>query len=187
MLLSVSLGILLMLKDILLVLVGGICAVFGSFIFKRLGKIRCAVENWQIKYLNESQNSMGGFQQKEVKNIKECNVAEYSLELDLFNSTEIPKALRDIYIEFKGKGFSISNKPSDSKSRTFKYGSTQIQPLKYVNLEPKKMVHLILEGRLKSEEAKVIYQGASVFLKALDHNGKTFKSKLTKTNSLTST
>ena len=68
-----------MLKDILLVLVGGICAVFGSFIFKRLGKIRCAVENWQIKYLNESQNSMGGFQQKEVKNIKECNVAEYSL------------------------------------------------------------------------------------------------------------
>jgi len=187
MLLTLSPETLVALKEIFLVLAGGVCGAFGIFIVERLGKIHCAVENWQIKYLRESQNSMGGLQRKEVKDIIECNVCEYSMELDLFNSAGIPKALRDIYIEFKGKGFSISNKASDSNSRTYKHGSTQIQPLKYINLEPKKMVHLTLEGRLRSEEAKVIYQGASVFLKALDHKGKTFKSKLTKTNVLCST
>ncbi len=159
---------------------GIIGTLFGVFlgsiitlISQKTGRIYFCLNKWDFNLYK----STGDSREIVVTEVSECQFGKYVLEADFFNSSNIPKGLRNIRIIFEGNGFKHEYESLDSDTRKLTSSlSTRAEKMKILTLQPKQLIQVNLEGRINDKtELQNLVKHSKIFLKALDHKNKEFK------------
>lgn len=149
-------------------IVGTIIGVIGTLIttqwIKRVGKTYFDFNNCLFEMGKWSFE--GDY--KIVHKANESQVGKYSFEVNIYNSCEQPKSLKNIKI-----GFDIGN------NNLYYYG---LEDLEILNLEPKKMKKLNLKCNLKKEDLLKIEGFKAVYFTAQNHKNKEIKELINEVN-----
>ncbi len=170
--------------ELVATIVGGLIGVFGSLItliasdyLRRSGKITLYLTRSNI--VLSKRDELGG--QVDTIFLSEAENLNISLGLDIYNSSDEPKSLRELEIELKvkkNKPFTVY--PSILRDKT--QGGLHYRRLEIVNLPPKELIHIDLQGWVKVEQNNDL-KGDIVFsFKAKHPNGRSFKKYLIEAN-----
>jgi len=152
--------------------VGVIATLIVTSVIKNLGKIYIYFRDWGIEFYK-----MGGAGDHIISEIKEACYCSFSFEMEVMNSSELPKALRDIKVRF----YNINNKllaesiPQDESTRKVSMSGSRIEPIKIVNLPSKQMVYFDISGYIKTENIKDLNKWKKVYFEAFDNRGRKVK------------
>ena len=126
-------------------IIGAICGtvftLFSQYILKNIGKIYFYINHYDIKEFE--QNEYGETTYKNVNSFDVKNL-RIIIDLELYNSSEIPKTMKNILICIYDKQKSVfkitpyDNKNNDNKNITSNY--TVSKEVNVLNLEPKKCI-----------------------------------------------
>lgn len=170
-------------SQLIAAIVGGLIGVFGSVAtliasqyIKQSGKITVNLTRSNI--MLSKPDEAGG--QVATSNLDESDTLNISLGIDIYNSSEVPRSLRELGIEViprKGKGFSIP--PSVLKERSNIPTFIPYRKLEIINLPPKELTHLDLQTWEKLDHSYHELKGSLTFsFVARYPNGKKFKVRL---------
>lgn len=161
--------------------VGGVIATLGSVAvmitshyLRQAGKLTVTLASWKM-YLAKSDQE-GGLARTEI--VSETESLTITLAVDLHSSSEVPKSLRQPFIEFKSN---TKSTPVLLPPIVFVQGSTSIAPykrLEVINLEPNKLVHMELKCQGDKKDIPNLLGKVTISLTALYPNGRTFRKKL---------
>lgn len=100
-----------------------------------------------------------------------------SIELDIFNSSDSPKALRDILIKLYDSEWVLllETKVHDESTRRYSSGMSRTEIIEILNMGPREMTHLKVSSSLDKEETKLIRNYKTIFIEAEDYKGKMHK------------
>ncbi len=113
------------------------------------GPLRCWATHGEVRFLpGYTEEDFG----KEPVATGETVGVSYAFGLDLFNSKEIPVGLHDLSVALVCDGGKLVDKPLDPASRKVRAGIDVHEPLHFVNLPPRQVVHVEIFGRLSDVE-----------------------------------
>lgn len=138
---------------------------------KSKGKIKLYYDGLEKKFLK--QGSYGEI----IESDSEIGAERfnYSFNIQLYNPSDVKRILRDIKIQFKGSNWLGTFIPYDGSIRkSVSYGST-IQPLKIINLNPKEIIEVKIDGSIRKEKFNGLTQESQVYFMAKIDNGKKIK------------
>ena len=173
-------------NELVAAIIGGLIATFGSvatiitsYLLRNVGKIVVNVNSHSIEKLKR--DSGGG--EHLVDSLTEADRVEYRFDVDFFNSSDLPKNLRAISVEFKSKKNKeiISLKTYVPRKVDYPVNRSYFIPnenLKLLNMSSKEIINLKLSGPIKKEEIKFLQGKVDFFFKGIYPNGKTFRKKL---------
>lgn len=137
-------------NEVIAAIVGGLIGILGSlaiyiagYFLSRVGKITTYLtsSDFRVARVNESG------EEKHDISITEAEWLSISLGIDIYNSSDVPKSLRELEIEVKSKKAVVSKTPFSVESN-----GRHIFELKIINLTPKVIGHIELETTLAKEE-----------------------------------
>ncbi len=152
--------------------VGVIATLIVTSLIKNLGKIYTYFRSWEIKFLK-----MTGTGGVATSLFEEASYCDYSFEMEIINTSESPKALRDIKVRF----YSNKNKllaesiPKDESTRRTSAGTIKTDQIKIINLPSKQMVYFKIIGSMRGKELKNLNKWKKVYLETLDNRGRKVK------------
>jgi hypothetical protein len=173
-------------SELLAAILGGLIATFGSVVtlitshlLRNVGKIIVNVSRFDVS-LSQPDN-MGGV--VTANSLVTAKNIHYRFGLDFFNSSDIPKSLRAISIEFKSekkKGVVSlkANVPRNGDFTNRPIYESRSEELTIINLPAKEIIHLDLSGNIIKEEIQFLQGKVDFFFKGMSPNGKTFRKKL---------
>lgn len=152
--------------------VGVIATLIVTSVIKNLGKIYIYFRNWGIKFYK-----MSGVGDHIISEIKEASYCSYSFEMEIMNSSELPKALRDIKVRFYNSDnkLLVESIPQDESTRKVSTGGSRIEPIKIINLPSKQMIYFNVSGYIKTENIKNLNKWKKVYFEAFDNRGRKVK------------
>jgi hypothetical protein len=152
--------------------VGVIATLIVTSIIKKLGKTYIYFRDWEIKFYK--MDGAGGFISSEFEEAISCS---YSFEMEIFNSSELPKALRGIKVRFynSDNNFLTESIPKDESTRKVSTGRSIIEAIKIINLPPKQMIHFNVSGYIKKEDLKNLNKWRKVYFESFDNRGRKIK------------
>lgn len=148
--------------------IGSVSTLIVTHVLKNTGWLYFYFKDWRMLFLSASE--FGDI--VEVPCVKEASTCEYSAVLQVYNSSEVARVLRDITIEFICKEGTFECVPHDSRTR----GSTD--PLTYINLPPKQLVEIQLQGVVDSNRLPLLELLREVHFVALDHKGRKVRRRI---------
>ena len=131
-------------------IIGVLAGMFGSQLLRNIGKTFIFVQNSSFKYIAKESDGAGGFIEREIKSLTDGpNHCTYSMDLEIYNSSEMPRILRNIQIQFyKDKkliGVSIPN--NDSTRRRYAGGIISDE-IRIINIHAKEIVRFNISGNI---------------------------------------
>ena len=152
--------------------VGVIATLIVTNIIKNLGKTYIYFRDWEIKF--KKIDGVGGFITSEFEEASSCS---YSLEMEIINSSELPKALRGIKVRFYNSDnkFLVESIPQNESTRKVSTGGSKIDPIKIINLPSKQMIYFNVSGYIKNEDLKNLNKWRKVYFEAFDNRGRKIK------------
>lgn len=152
--------------------VGVIATLIVTSIIKNLGKIYIYFRGWEIKY--HKMDGVGGFITSKLEEASSCS---YSFEMEIMNSSELPKTLRDIKVKFydSDNKLLVESIPQDESTRKVSTGGSRIEPIKIINLPSKQMIYFNVSGYIKTENIKNLNNWKKVYFEAFDNRGRKVK------------
>ncbi len=171
-------------RELIAAIVGGLIGVLGSIAtlitsdyLRRSGRI--AIYLTRSNIVLSKRDEMGG--QVDTLLLSEAENLNISLGLDIYNSSDIPKSLRELEIELKGKKNTILTlRPSVLNEK--QHGSYPYRHLEIINLPPKELIHIDLQCWVKVEQNNSLKGDITFSFKAKYPNGRLFKTYLIKAN-----
>jgi len=167
-------------KELTAAIVGGFIGVFGSvailitgYYLKQLGKLTANTTNWKLSLLKS--DNTGGLEYTDK--ISETERIEVSLSINLYNSSETPKNLENVHLEFKSKG-------SNEKFYLPLYNPSEqpslfvLKKIDAITIYPRELLHLDLRANGSRKDIILIHGRVDVILKANYPNGRKFSRKL---------
>lgn len=155
-------------------IIGTIFGVIATLIvtstIKNLGKIYTYFHGWEIRFYNL--DGVGNFKSTIFE---EAHYCDYEFEIEILNSSELPKALRDIRVRF----YDSSNKllvesiPHNESTRKTNVGGSVSDPIKIINLPSKQMIYFKIKGFPK--EIKKLGNWKKAYFEAFDNRDKKIK------------
>jgi len=154
------------------VLLGVIVTMVSTELIKRWGKIYTYFDNWNASLYK--QNKYGESIGIDFVDYEESDYYKYEFDLQIFNSSQIYKALRDIRIEFVFDNKSIFDIPNNNvTSRQVAFGIISDE-IKSINLIPMQILDYKLSGYIKEDR---INMGDFRTLKKIYFHSKNHKGK----------
>lgn len=152
--------------------VGVIATLIVTSVIKNLGKIYIYFRDWGIEFYK-----MGGGGDHIISEINEARYCSFSFEMEIMNSSELPKALRDIKVRFYNSDnkLLVESIPQDESTRKISTGGSRIEPIKIINLPSKKMIYFNVGGYIKTENIKNLNKWKKVYFEAFDNRGRKVK------------
>jgi len=152
--------------------VGVIATLIVTSIIKNLGKIYIYFRDWEIKF--HKMDGTGGFITSKLEEASSCS---YSFEMEIMNSSELPRALRDIKVKFYNSDnkLLVESIPQDESTRKVSTGGSRIEPIKIINLPSKQMIYFNVSGYIKTENIKNLNKWKKVYFEAFDNRGRKVK------------
>ena len=161
-----------------------ICDNLGTIIGV-LGSIFGVVLGWWLNnitkkgklIINTKDGLNGEFLTKDefpATSIEKSQKFAYKVNLEIYNSSEDIKVMKDIKISFYRKGFDMfSVAPYDNALKHRVANSIPIhENVKIINCPAKMATTLTLYGWIKNDDVQKVYESASVFLSYKDEFGK---------------
>lgn len=162
-------------------IIGAVCGTISTLIvtqlLKKVGKLKIYPSNWNgaLKTYGNVGCSMGG----ERDNDLYCYI--FSFELDLFNTSDSFKIMRNISICFnENKKEKMKVIPDDESTRRVSACRSIADAIKIVNIAPKQIINLNLSGYIQKENLEQIMNVDAVFLKFYNEKDKVIKKLVTK-------
>ncbi len=164
-------------QGVLGAVVGVIATLIVTHLLRHAGKIYIYFRNWDIKYFKVGE--AGG--SLETSNLDETEYCSYSFEIEILNSSEVPKVLRDITIVFYDNNKKLIEKtPNDESTKKTFVSGVKIGLLKILNLPPKQLIYRKVSGNIKKEELKELAKHRKVYFEALTYKNKKIKKLVSK-------
>lgn len=112
-----------------------------------------------------------GFPATSIKNSQRFG---YKVELEIYNSSEDIKVMKDIQISFYRKGFDMFSVTPNDKEREHCVNASIImhEKVKIINCPAKMATTLSLYGWIKNDDIQKVYESGSVFLSYKDELGR---------------
>jgi len=165
------LDIALKFQGILGTAIGAVVILIATSLLKNLGKIYIYFRGWGIKFFK--MDGTGGFETSVLEEASYCN---YYFEVEIINTSETPRALRDIKVKFYSSNkLLVESIPDDSSTRRVSSGAIKLDPIKIINLPSKQMVYYKISGYIKDEDLKNLNEYKKVYFETLDNSGKKIK------------
>jgi hypothetical protein len=172
---SISAELLTALLSGFFAILGVVVGLIGSQLLRNGGRIILSVSSYS---LNKNKG-----EEEPDKSPAENESVDCSFELDFFNTSDVPKSLRSLSLEFI---------PKKSKKSTILKVNIRVKleasdraiflspykELKIINLPPKEIVSFKIYGYPSREEIPLLQGKVDFFFKAEYPNGKTFRKKL---------
>ncbi len=124
-------------------LLGTILGLTGDRLLRSWGRLRCWTTHGEVRFLPGY--TEGDFGSEQVATGEIVGVT-YAFGLDLFNGKEIPVGLHDLSVVLVCDGEELVDKPLDPASRWRRGGIDVHEPLHFVNLPPRQVVHVEIIG-----------------------------------------
>lgn len=132
-------------------LLGVITTMLMNEYLKSKGKIKYYFDNIDIRYMGTEES---GFYQEFGKE-KDYEAIEYTLNIQIYNTSESRKILRDIKIQLISGEFIEETIPIDSsKTRSYAGGST-CGKIKIININPKEILEIKIDGYISNCDINV--------------------------------
>jgi len=152
--------------------VGVIATLIVTSIIKNLGKIYIYFHGWEIKF-----HKMDGVGGSITSKLEEASSCSYFFEMEIMNSSELPKSLRDIKVKFYNRENKLLVEfiPQDESTRKVSAGGSKIDPIKIINISSKQMIYFNVSGYIKAENIKNLNKWKKVYFEAFDNRGRKVK------------
>ena len=148
--------------------IGVIATLIATSLIKNLGRILIYFRGWKMNV--SKRDGAGGLEPATPLNANYC---DYSFEIELINTSETPRALREIKINFyDNRKLLLETIPKDDSTKKTSISGTVSNPLKIINLPPKQMVYYKVSGYIKTEDIKILKEYKKIYFEALNHKKK---------------
>ncbi len=154
-------------------LLGVIITMLMNEYLKSKGNIKYYFDNFNINYMGVDEEGTC----TEIGKEKEYTTIEYEANIQIYNTSESIKILRDIKMQFVSKDIIIESTPRDkSTSRKYAGGFTSDE-INIVNLKPKEILEIRIEGYIHkcSKDINKLKNIDKVYMIAKDSNDKLVK------------
>ncbi|AHF08574.1 hypothetical protein [Desulfitobacterium metallireducens] len=160
-------------KAIFGTLLGTIVTLVTTHFLKSKGKLMFEPQNWSLRFYK----FVTGVE-KEITSSEEASYALFNFELIIYNNSETPKSLKDIYLEIKDEKTQLNLILKNSNTARYSSGFRNIDEVKILNIAPKTMFCIPLEGNLDENTTKQIRNGMKVIFHAKDYKNKTYQTEI---------
>lgn len=154
------------------VLLGVVVTMGSTELIKRWGKIYNYFDNWNASLYK--QDSCGASIRTSLDDYEESYCYNYEFDMQIFNSSQIYKVLRDIKIEFVFENKSIFDIPKDSATtRHLAYGVISDE-IKSINLVPMQILNYKLSGYIEKDRINMgdFRTIKKIYFHSKNHKGK---------------
>lgn len=167
-------------------IIGGIIgAVAGSVsillitqLQKTFGRLHIYLNNWNAEFKTQGRT---GEHIKAGPDDKLCQY-EFSFELELYNSSDNFKIMRDVRICFERNGIKLfEDFPYISNIQELFMSQFAAEQLRVINVEPKKIVHFDLYGNIGENHLEQIKNVDAIYFLCLDEKNKKIRKLITRT------
>lgn len=164
-------------------LLGVIVTTILNEYIKSKGRVNFYFLNYKNRFMSTDDYGFYG----ETNDIENSKGFEYEFEMQLYNSSDINKIIREIEIEFICKNGVITTKAYDESTRRVESSRMIKDELKVINIRPKEIIVLTISGHLNKGDENILMLKdiKRINLKAKDYRDKPIK-KLIKDFSRTS-
>lgn len=147
---------------------GAVIILIATSLIKNLGRTLIYFREWKINI--SKRDGAGGL---EPSTLEDANYCDYSFEMEIINTSETPRALRDTKVKFySSKKLLLETIPHDDSTKKTSIGGTVSSPLKIINLPSKQMVYYKISGYIKSDALKNLSNYKKIYFEALNHRQK---------------
>ena len=161
---------------------GIIGALFGVIItmiltqwLKSLGKTRFYLVSSEFKYMRDTVNDFGETRSEHCEKVEADNL-QINCTIEIYNSSEIHKILRDVKFSFYDGGKMLLNvTPEDKETEQRAKYWTIREELLNINIPPKQIITIELIRYIGEQYTETIKQCNRVMLTMKNHNGKKHK------------
>jgi len=154
-------------------IVGSIGTLIASHLLRTSGRITVNLTRSNITLSRQNPDEYG--QEVVTLHLDEAAKLNISLGIDIYNSSDIPRSLRDLWIEVKSKGrLVIGTRPSvlnDKRKSQFDV----YRKLEIINLPPKELAHVDLMGWINVSSYQKLKGNLTFSFKAEYPNKKVFR------------
>ena len=151
---------------------GAVVVLIITNILKNMGITYFYFPGWNIRYTKD--DGAGG--QIEMPNSDEATNCNYFFEMEIINTAENLKALRDIKVKFyNGNKLLLETIPSNDSTKITSEAGTTSNLLKIINLPSKLLIHYKVSGYIQDEDFKKLKNYNKIYLEAFNYRGKRIK------------
>jgi hypothetical protein len=162
------------------IVVGTFIGTITTIIIKNLGTLKFFINEVELKYkklVNEMYQSY-----EETTNYKDADKCDFSADIDIYNSSENPKIIRELNVVIINKQkITKSFKPYDSNTRKrTNSGLVITDKIGGINLPPKIMTKILIDSDIFSDEKIPNLKGSKLYLQYKNEKNKKRKRLLMK-------
>jgi hypothetical protein len=157
-------------------LLGSTLTLVVTHFLKNHGKISIYIRDYQACFFIQNPDGGGGFNVKATKLSDDANQGHITFQIELYNSAEVPKPLKEFVISF----YDAENKllfqsdPRDIKKVVRANDDGNV--FKYINLLPKKLVQYELYLNLDKRNCSSFSKVKRVYLEYRSARGRKIRS-----------
>lgn len=154
-------------------IVGSIGTLIASHLLRTSGRITVDLTRSSITL--SKQNPDGHGEEVGTLYLDEAAKLNISLGMDIYNSSDIPRSLRDLWIEVKSKGKLVAGTRPSVLNDMRKSEYDIYRKLEIINLPPKALAHLDLMGWINVSSYQKLKGSLNFSFKAEYPNRKVFR------------
>jgi hypothetical protein len=152
-------------EGIIGVVFGSVATLVTSHLLKNIGQLHIYFDYWDAYY--QGRDSSGGV--KRVDPGDQPFTFEFFFEVDIYNSSDNFKILRNVCASFERKG------KEQLETLLYQSKSLKIDEIKVVNVSPKTILHFDLYGYIGEDQLDKILNADKVYLKFLNEKNRTIR------------
>lgn len=157
-------------------ILGSVTTLIVTELIKSLGRIKFYFYDYQIKYYGENES---GF----ISTINDANKAQYciyKIRMQLYNSSEVIKPLKDFQIQFLSDDKIIYSKPTNDNETIKHEVYYEYKDFNLINVLPKHLIEINLSGKIDEEDMIYFSKVKKIYFVAKDHKNKKIRTLIKK-------
>ncbi|MGN2371697.1 hypothetical protein ACTFJW_16925 [Clostridium cagae] len=115
-----------------------------------------------------------------IEDINKSKSCCYEVRVQLYNSSEVIKVLRDIQIEFELESKTFYNKPHNSDEAEQHQHYMVSHDLNLINIPPKQLIEIDVDGTINDEDMIQVSKVKRIYFIAKNHKNKKIKKLIKK-------
>ncbi len=129
-------------------IIGVLAGMFGAQALRNMGKTHIEFQNCSFKYMKIGYDELGQFIEKEILPSTEGqNDCYFSMDIEIYNSSETPRILRNLQIQFnKNKKIIGKSIPQDEATEKTSASGSRVDDLKIINIHAKEIKRFSISG-----------------------------------------
>lgn len=162
------LDIILKFDGIIGTILGVVATLITTEAIKHLGKVYFYFYDWSVNYYGENEYGLTTI----TKDINSSEYCCYELRMQIYNSTDEMKTIKDLQIEFCLKDEKIYGKPNNKELAENREVYIKYKDFNYINIPPKQLLEINMNGSIQNENMIEVANVEKIYLSAKDYKNR---------------